>query len=76
MDAVTYPEQSVQNELNGYWLTVKIDVEQREGVADRLGVKAIPTAIAIDPDGNLLGELLGFIDAETFAPTLAKLRAK
>ena len=76
MDAVTYPDDLVQQELAQHWLTAKLDVAQQTEVADVCGITAIPTALAIDTDGRVLGSILGFMAPGDFRQQLTVLRAE
>ena len=74
MDTVTYPQETVREELGQHWLKTKIDVSEQTSVAQRFGVVAIPVAIAVSGDGEVLGRILGFVGAEPFARQLEQLR--
>jgi len=76
MDTVTYPSERVQQELKANWTTIKIDVAQREHVAGICGIHAIPTVLALHPDGRVAGRILGFVAPNVFASQLTELRAK
>ena len=74
MDAVTYPDETVVEELTGHWLTTKIDVSKRKDVATSFGVAAIPVAVALTGEGEILGRILGFVEPKRFGEELAQLR--
>lgn len=74
MDAVTYPDERVMNELVEHWLTTKIDVSEQKAVASTFGVSGIPVAVAVSPKGEILGRVLGFIEPEGLGRELSRLR--
>ena len=76
MDAVTYPNQAVAQELARHWLTGRVDVTESKSVAERFGVSAIPVAIALTGEGEVLGRVLGFVEPEGFVGELEKLRGR
>ncbi len=74
MDAVTYPDERVKNELVEHWLTTKIDVSEQKAVASTFGVSGIPVAVAVSPKGEILGRVLGFVEPEGLERELTRLR--
>lgn len=76
MDTVTYPSKVVQSQLQTHWLTIKIDVDQRTDIADTCNIHGIPAVVAISPDGNVLGKVLGFVEPTSFAAQLLQLRTQ
>lgn len=74
MDAVTYPARMVQKELQTHWLTAKVDVANRQDVAELFDIHAIPVAVALDSGGERIGQILGFMTPEQMAAELGNLR--
>ena len=74
MDAVTYPDSRVADELTAHWLAATIDVSDRPEVARRLLVDGIPHALAVTADGVVLGRVRGFVEPAKFAADLAGWR--
>ena len=74
MDAVTYPHETVKDELDSHWLSAKVDVEDSKSVADSCGVSAIPVAVGFSADGAVLGRILGFVEPAVFGKELQELR--
>ncbi len=74
MDAVTYPHETVEQELSRHWLSAKFDVSQSTAVAPFFSVSAIPVAIAVTGDGRVLDRILGFVEPERFSETLERVR--
>lgn len=73
MDAVTYPDPAVRTELEG-WLVQRVDVSEAADLARSFGVPAVPTAVAVDGDGRILGRSQGFVEPDVFARWLGKTR--
>lgn len=74
MDAVTYPDDRVQRELSAHWVTAKLDVAARGAVAAAIEVSGVPAAVALSPEGLVLGRVLGFVPPELFERRLVELR--
>ncbi|MBI2921468.1 MAG: hypothetical protein HYY18_10340 [Planctomycetes bacterium] len=74
MDAETYPDAAVKAELAN-WVFIRLDLATARADAKALGVAAVPTAVAVTPEGQVLGRLEGFVNAEDFAQALSRLRA-
>jgi thioredoxin-like negative regulator of GroEL len=73
MDAVTYPDEAVKAELAA-WIFAKADVSRHKEAGQALGVAAIPVAVALAPDGRVLGRIEGFVEPAEFARRLRELR--
>ena len=74
MDAVTYPDTSVQQELAGHWLEVKYDGPDAEDAATLFQVAAVPTAIAVAADGTIRGRVEGFLEPAALRAELVAFR--
>mgnify|MGYP001200846335 FL=1 len=74
MDTVTYPSDVVQQECASHWLTLKVDVSVRGDLTSTCGVHGIPASLALDSSARVLGEILGFVEADAFASQLLRLR--
>jgi thioredoxin-related protein len=74
MDAVTYPHERVREET-AHWVTTKADVATSQDLTTRFGVAAVPVAIAVTGEGEILGRILGFVEPDRFADELSRLRA-
>ncbi len=83
MNEETYSDERVQEMLDKYFHSVKLDAESNDmiehnevvvtqyEVARMLGVTGYPTTVFLDSDGTPVGSQPGFIDAETFANLLS-----
>jgi thiol-disulfide isomerase/thioredoxin len=63
-----FPLKAVGDVYNAAFVNVKMDMEKGEGpsVGKRYGVKAYPTYLFVDGDGNLVHRGLGMIPTEKF----------
>ena len=73
MDTVTYPDPEVKKELLN-WLEVRVDVSLQKEVAGLFSVAAIPVALAVTAEGQIVGRLVGFLEPESFKKKIASLR--
>ena len=73
MDAVTYPNPEVVEELES-WLEVHVDVSLQTEVAKVFDVAAIPLALAVTGEGEIVGRLLGFMEPDLFKKEITSLR--
>ena len=73
MDAVTYPNPEVKEELER-WLEVHVDVSLQKEVVELFDVAAIPLALAVTGEGKILGRLLGFMEPEPFKKVITSFR--
>lgn len=74
MDAVTHPHPDVQRALAS-WLEHRVDVSTTAEVARTLGVHAVPTLMALDGDGRILGRRAGFVEPLALVEWLEATRA-
>jgi len=73
MDAVTYPDPSVVEELAS-WSVARVDVSTAPAAAEAAGVPAVPAIAIVTADGEILDRLQGFVEAEELACRLRALR--
>jgi len=68
LDARTYSDASVASFVNDGLIAIKIDAEKGEGVeiAKKYGVNAYPTIVFIQPDGEEIDRILGYVAAVPF----------
>lgn len=55
---------------------VSIDVDENPEMAERYGVESIPMVVILNSDGEVIGENIGFMDADDFDTFLASVKAK
>jgi thiol-disulfide isomerase/thioredoxin len=75
LDKKTYTDPAVI-ELSGSFVSLKLDAEKsprgRE-LAQRYGVSGFPTIVFLEPDGTLVGRIVGFLPAPDFALRMKKV---
>ena len=74
MDTVTYPDMAVREQLD-HWLRGHVDVSEHSDVAELFGIRAMPTAVALSGDGNVLGRIANFVEPTAFADWLSSMSA-
>lgn len=75
MEQTTFADARVKDLLERC-VVVKIDTDQQEGIAQRLGVIGLPDIRFVMPDGTVVRHLRGFQDANAFASELERLIRK
>lgn len=63
MDKKTFPDSKVLAELD-HWIPVKIDVDKHQALAEKYKIQGIPTTIAFDSKGEMVGMKVGFLSPE------------
>jgi len=68
MDASTFKDKKVGDLFNKSFVSIKLDMEKEEGldVAKRFRVKAFPTFIFLNPQGEVLHKAAGYFEADDF----------
>ena len=63
MKANTYTAKEVGDLMNANYISITIDAEKGEGpqIAKKYGVKAYPTQVILDGDGNLVAKNVGYL---------------
>mgnify|MGYP001085696504 CR=1 FL=1 len=74
----TFSASSVGSYANRNFVAYKLDAEKGEGrnIARRYRVRAYPTILFFDANGNLTGREVGYQNARKFVQTLQKYRGK
>lgn len=68
MAAQVFPTKEVGDYMNAKFVAVKIDAEKGEGpqLAEKYGVKAYPTFVVCDAEGNAIGDFAGYKEGSAF----------
>jgi thiol:disulfide interchange protein len=75
MDAVTYSDAAVKEELS-CWVLVRVDVSEHREVAELFDVSGIPVAVAVTTDGDEIGRIENFVEPAVFRKRLEELRPR
>lgn len=70
MEAETYGDPRVRALLEKHFLAVKVDVDSRPDLEERYGDYGWPATVVLSPDGQELGKLRGYIEADRFLEIL------
>lgn len=66
LEEKTWPDPEVRGWLGRHVIPVKVDVDENKPLAEKFGIKTIPTLIFIRPDGSEVGRLGGFMPPKKF----------
>lgn len=68
MSAETFPQKKVGDVFNANFINYKIDAEKGEGIqiAQKFEVRAYPTYLFVNGDGELVYRVVGYMKAEPF----------
>lgn len=75
MDAEVFSNQAAAKALTG-WVPVHVDVDEQRRIAAQYGIRAIPTLVALSPEGKELQRAQGPLDLQQFAEFLARSDAQ
>ncbi|HHO57163.1 MAG TPA: thioredoxin [Thermoplasmatales archaeon] len=66
MDAYTYTNSKVIDEVNSNFVAVKVDVDTEQSIAYFYNIRLIPTVVYLDSQGNEVYRTIGYRDANQF----------
>jgi thioredoxin-like negative regulator of GroEL len=75
MDAVTYPDAGVKEELKN-WVFARVDLAAEPDAAKALRVGGVPAVLALDAEGREFGRIEGFVEPGVFRKRLEEIRAR
>jgi thioredoxin-like negative regulator of GroEL len=73
LDMTTFRDPAIIKALTERFIPVKIDAGKNPELAQALGINSFPTLVFAAPNGKILGQHDGYIDAETFSRQLNRL---
>lgn len=76
MEEQTYGDPRVRALLEARFLAVKVDVDSRPDLEERYGDYGWPATVVLSPEGQELGKLRGYIEAERFLEILQGVLAE
>jgi thiol-disulfide isomerase/thioredoxin len=66
LDETTWKDQGVRDWLAKEAVSLKVDAEKNEALAEKYRVNVYPTVLLLRPDGTEIDRLVGYRDAKTF----------
>jgi thiol-disulfide isomerase/thioredoxin len=66
LDETTWKDQGVRDWLAKEAISLKLDAEKNEALAEKYRINAYPTVLLLRPDGSEIDRLVGYRDAKTF----------
>ncbi len=75
LDLTTFRDPAVVKALTERFIPVKIDGEKEAGLANDLGISSYPTLVYAAPNGKILGQQDGYVEAAKFGQQLERLLA-
>ena len=76
LDATTFRDRSVVDLLNASFVSVKVDGEREERLAQSVGVQAFPTIVLVSPEGKIIARHEGYADASKMMAMLRSVTAR
>lgn len=73
LDSTTYQDGGVVGESRN-WIMVRIDVDLHAEVAQRFGIRSIPTIVVLSADGAERARRSGFVEAKGMIQMMQSLR--
>ncbi len=74
MDQATFSDPAIITYVNNTFVPVQLSLEDNYRTAEILEVDRIPASVALSPNADLLGRIVGFVNAETYRESLSKIR--
>ena len=74
LHATTLSHPQIVHYIGRRFVPVRLDVDQDARVAKILGVKSLPTSIVLSPQADLLGRIVGYIEAHRYYSVLESSR--
>lgn len=74
LDRQTLSDGRVARYINESFVPVELDLEQDADIAKALEVERIPCTLALNPQADLLGRIVGFVDDAQLRSALVKVR--
>jgi thioredoxin-related protein len=72
METVTFPAEAVKGMIDRYFIPLKYESGSDAEQFLRFGIRATPTVIFLDSEGNEIHRHVGFLGAETFLKEMEK----
>jgi len=72
----TFSDDRIKAYLNDHFVSIGVDTEKREKLAQQWGVRGLPTLWFLEPDGTKINSLPGFVDADQLLSILQYLHTQ
>ncbi|MBW3542748.1 MAG: thioredoxin family protein [Planctomycetes bacterium] len=74
LDRETFAHPQLVNFVNHGFVPVVLELEQHRQTAEILGVKSVPSSVVLTPNADLVGRLVGYVDASRYYEALKMSR--
>ncbi len=74
LERSTLADPRIVTYLNGAFVPVHLNLDRNKEIARILEVESIPCAVVLSPEADLLGRLVGYMNADTYHHTLERSR--
>ncbi len=74
MDQVTLSDPAIITYVNNTFVPVHLSLEDHYRKAEALEVDRVPATVALTPNADLLGRIVGFVNADTYRESLSRIR--
>ena len=74
LEGTTLADPRIVSYINSSFVPVHLDLDKQKRIAKILDVKSVPCSVVLSPDADLLGKLVGYVEAARFQKTLESTR--
>lgn len=74
MDDTAFVDPTLVTFVNNSFVPVQLDLDQNQRTAAILEVDRIPATVALAPNADLLGRVIGYVNVDTYRESLSKVR--
>ena len=75
MDETAFVDPTLVTYVNNNFVPVQLDLDKNQRTAAILDVDRIPATVALTPNADLLGRVIGYVNVDTYRESLSKVRA-
>lgn len=76
LDKNTFSQKNVQSWLKKNTVAIKIDVDKNRDLAKKYKIRGIPCMVFVDPEGEEVGRVVGYRNADGFLTAVKKALKK
>lgn len=74
MDQTTFSDGGIVTYVNNTFVPVQLSLEDHYRTAEILEVDRVPATVALTPNADLIGRVVGYVNADTYRESLSKIR--